>query len=359
MRLTLRSGEDDGAAMDSLLEIRDLEVRFSSLRGVVKAVNGVSLRVGHGEIVGLIGESGCGKTVTGYSILGVLSTPPGVTRGEIWFDGEDLLKAGEARMRQLRGKRITMISQDPLSSLNPVFTAGEQLTDGIVWQEISNDSASRWALLGMLDRHTPGARRRLKEAAQKAAGRLRSVGMPAPEERLRNYPHELSGGMRQRVLIAMASMSGPLLLIADEPTTSLDVTIQAQILNLLKGLVVAERLSILYISHDLGVVAQLCDRVAVMYAGQIVEEASVHTIFKEPMHPYTKALVQVTRLKPGQALTEIPGEVPDMIDLPNGCYFSPRCPAVMPICEELEPQTCEISPGHKCKCGKVHDQWKK
>jgi oligopeptide/dipeptide ABC transporter ATP-binding protein len=345
--------------MESLLEIRHLEVRFSTLRGIVKALNGVSLTVGRGEILGLIGESGSGKTITGYSVLGVLSTPPGITKGEIWFEGEDLLKAGEGRMREIRGKRITMISQDPLSSLNPVFTVGEQLVDSIHWGELSKNGTERLALVEMANRFTPGARRRREEAARKASARLASLGMPSPQQLLRGYPHELSGGMRQRVLISMASMSGPSLLIADEPTTALDVTIQAQILSLLKRLVDETGLSVLYISHDLGVVAQLSDRVAVMYAGQIVEEASVHTIFKEPMHPYTRALVEVTRLKPGEPLTEIPGEVPDMIHLPTGCGFSPRCAEVMPICEELEPESCEIDAEHTCKCGKVHNQWKK
>jgi peptide/nickel transport system ATP-binding protein len=353
----LRSEADDGAWMDSLLDIRDLEVRFSSLRGLVKAVNGVDLSVGEGEIVGLIGESGCGKTVTGLSVLGVLATPPGVTEGEIWFDGENLLEVGESRMNAIRGHRITMISQDPLSSLNPVFKVGEQLSDSIVWRDLTSGGQARFGVLRMLDRLTPRARNRRATASIEASDRLASVGLPSPQQRLINYPHELSGGMRQRVLIAMASLSGPSLLIADEPTTSLDVTIQAQVLNLLSVAVEETSLSILYISHDLGVVAQLCDRVAVMYAGQIVEEASVHTIFKEPMHPYTKALVQVTRLRAGEPVTEIPGEVPDMIELPTGCYFSPRCPEAVAECDLLEPKSVEVSSSHMCKCGKVHDQW--
>ena len=250
------------AQSSPLLEVKNLHVRFETLRGVLQAVNGVDLTIFPGQIVGLIGESGSGKSVTAKSILNVLSTPPGITDGEIWYRGQNLLELSAKEMSRLRGQSIAMVSQDPMSSLNPVFTVGEQLRDALLWADIVQNATEEPSAFNLINRFTSAGRRRFRQAAAQAVEDLRQVELPAPQQQVKNYPQQLSGGMRQRVLTAMACAGEPDLIIADEPTTALDVTIQAQILMLLQELVQTRGVSILYISHDLGVVAQLCDRVA-------------------------------------------------------------------------------------------------
>lgn len=333
-----------------LVEIRDLQVQFYTWRGIVHALDGVDLRIGYNEVVGLIGESGSGKSVTGRSILNMLTTEPGITGGEILFEGRDILRLSQAELDHLQGKKIALVSQDPLSSLNPVFTVGDQMRDAVVWSMLGGQGSGKGSLAKLLDRWTPRGRTRTKMANQVAEGLLERVGLPAPERQLKEYPHQLSGGMRQRVLIAMALVSHPKLLIADEPTTALDVTIQAQILNLIRSLSQSEGLSVLYISHDLSVVAQLCDKVAVMYAGRIVEQASALELFQAALHPYTKALLEAVSDRKGGAFREIPGEVPDMLAPPSGCRFHPRCPEVYDACQRHRPVLKEIEPGHWAAC---------
>ncbi len=340
-----------------LLAVRNLQVRFETLRGELQAVNGVDLTIYPGQIVGLIGESGSGKSVTAKSILNVLSTPPGITAGEIWYRERNLLDLSPREMSKIRGQSIAMVSQDPMSSLNPVFTVGEQLRDALLWSEIVQDSTSEPSSWNLIDRFTRAGRRRFRRASAQAVEDLRQVELPAPHQQVKNYPHQLSGGMRQRVLTALAWAGQPDLIIADEPTTALDVTIQAQILMLLQDLVKTRGASILYISHDLGVVAQLCDRVAVMYAGEIVEEADVREIFENPRHPYTEALIRATTMASEDDLVEIPGEVPNMLALPSGCHFWPRCPMMIERCASDTPLLAVVGPNHKSKCAVIHGEW--
>lgn len=340
----------------ALLEVKNLHVQFQTLRGTVQAVNGVDLTIHPGQILGLIGESGSGKSVMAKSILRVLATAPGVTDGEIWFKGRKLLDLPDSEMAKIRGKQIALISQDPMSSLNPVFSIGEQLRDSVLWAEAvkSNAPAPIWRLV---NRFTPAGRRRFRAASEESVSLMRQMELPAPARQLGNYPHQLSGGMRQRVLTAMAWAGAPELIIADEPTTALDVTIQAQILTLLQRLVREQGISILYISHDLGVVAQLCDRVAVMYAGQIVEQADTIEVFENPQHPYTRALLQATRMSSEDELVEITGEVPNMLNPPSGCHFWPRCPNMIDQCAAREPKLATVGENHVSKCGRVHGEW--
>lgn len=298
----------------SLLKISDLRVEFHTEDGVVKAVDGVSIVVNHAETVGLVGESGSGKSVTALSIMRLIAKPMGkITNGSIEFEETDLLTLSEERLRKVRGNRISMIFQEPMTSLNPVFTVGDQIIEAVRLHQGLNK----------------------KEALKKSIEMLRLVGIPSPEERVFNYPHQMSGGMRQRVMIAMALSCKPDLLIADEPTTALDVTIQAQIMELMKKLQTEFKMGILLITHDLGVVAETCDRVAVMYAGQIVEEARVKDIFRSPRHPYTVGLLSSV---PGFSFGEeligpdgkprlktIPGMVPNLLELKKGCRFYDRC----------------------------------
>ncbi len=317
----------------SLLTIQDLQTHFFTGEGVVRAVDGVTLSVRPGETLGLVGESGCGKTVTALSILRLIQNPPGrIVGGTICFEGRDLLRLPEEEMRSIRGCAISMIFQEPMTSLNPVFTVGEQVAEGI--------------------RHHQKVSRR--EAWDRAVEVLRRVKVPDPARRAYEYPHQLSGGLRQRVMIAMALALGPKLLIADEPTTALDVTIQAQILDLLMGLQEEMQMAVILITHDLGVIAETADRVVVMYAGRVVEEASAEQLFETPLHPYTQGLLaSLPKLETGKhhkRLTAIPGLIPNLLDLPTGCKFAPRCPKVIADCWPTEPELREIRPGHWARC---------
>ena len=303
-----------GAAAAPLLQVEDLAVTFRTPEGLIHAVNGVDLHVDDGEIVGLVGESGCGKSVTALSILGLVPVPPGCfDRGAIRFRGEDLLRKSEREMQRIRGNDIAMVFQDPMASLNPVFPVGDQIAEAVALHQAQSRAA----------------------AAELAVDALRQVGVPLPEQRAHEYPHQLSGGMRQRVMIAVALSCGPQLLIADEPTTALDVTIQAQILHLLRDLARRRDMAVLLITHDLGVVAELVDRVTVMYTGRVVEQAAVGPLFREPRHPYTRALFDSMPRMEGEIerLQAIGGTVPDAGALPPGCTFHPRCPQAAAVCE--------------------------
>jgi len=317
-----------------LLEISRLCTYFFTRDGVVKAVDGVDLTVERGEILGLVGESGCGKSVTSTSILRLVTEPGRIVSGKIRFHGENLLEKSMEEMRAIRGDRISMIFQQPLSSLNPVMRAGFQIAE--VYEV--HDRVSQ------------------KVGAEKAAEMLERVGIPDPGRRTRAYPHELSGGMAQRVMIAMALAAGPELLIADEPTTALDVTIQAQILDLIRSQRAELGMAVILITHDLGIVAEMAERVAVMYAGQIVEQTDTKTLFAQPKHPYTRGLLGSIPVIGARRATldVIPGRVPNLINLPVGCRFAPRCrareEAGLTICTELEPDLTEVEPGHHVRC---------
>ncbi|MHB8205473.1 MAG: ABC transporter ATP-binding protein [Desulfomonilaceae bacterium] len=300
-----------------LLEIKHLKVIFNSDRGLAIAVNDVNLSLDRGQALGLVGESGCGKSVTALSIMRLVASPPGVIAGgEIFFEGRDLLKLSPSEMRSTRGNDISMIFQEPMTSLNPVFKIGEQVSE-------------------VYRTHMKMNR---KQAMEASIEMLKMVGIPFPEERVQDYPHQMSGGMRQRVMIAMALACDPKLMIADEPTTALDVTIQAQILDLMNDIKHKKETGIILITHDLGVVAEMADKVAVMYAGFIVEQANVKTIFANPLHPYTigllKSVPRIDRdaVSKGEKLYMIPGMVPDLINLPHGCVFRERCPEAEDIC---------------------------
>jgi len=320
--------------IDKILEVRGLKTYFYTDDGVVKAVDGVDFDVRRGEIVALVGESGCGKSVTSFSIMQLVGTPGKVVGGEVLFNGQDLLKLPEADMRLMRGDRLSMIFQQPTSCLNPVFRVGDQIAE-------------------VLQIHRGMDK---KEGWKKAEHLLRTVGIPEPEKRVHSYPHELSGGMAQRVMIAMALACEPELLIADEPTTALDVTIQAQILDLMRGLQGQLGASIILITHDMGVVAEMASRVSVMYAGRVVEQAIVETLFDNPLHPYTHGLLASIPVMGvvKDRLDTIPGAVPNLIDLPPGCKFAPRCLARLEhnleVCTEREPDLVEYAPDHYVRC---------
>ncbi|HEV2883247.1 MAG TPA: ABC transporter ATP-binding protein [Pyrinomonadaceae bacterium] len=320
--------------MSHLLEVHSLQTHFPTRAGLVRAVDGVSFNVGLGELLGLVGESGCGKSITALSIMRLIAPPGKIMGGEIIFDGKNLLKLSEAAMRDIRGDDIAMIFQDPMTSLNPVFTVGEQIAEA-------------------LRLHRKLSRRDARAAAVEA---MREVAIPDPARRLDDYPHQLSGGMRQRVMIAMALACDPKLLIADEPTTALDVTIQAQILELLNELRKHRELAVLLITHDLGVVAEVADRVAVMYTGRIVEESSVNELFAQPKHPYTEGLLRsvpkLTAANVAKAvrLETIEGTVPSPTELPPGCHFAPRCPYRMPRCTAEEIPLYDLESGAKVRC---------
>jgi oligopeptide/dipeptide ABC transporter ATP-binding protein len=317
-----------------LLEVVDLHTHFRTADGWVRAVNGVSFQLEQGETLGLVGESGCGKSVTSLSIMRLIQRPNGVVQGgPIRFRGEDLLQKSEPEMRKIRGNEISMVFQEPMTALNPVYTCGFQIMEAI-----------------QLHQH-----RNRAQAREQAIGMLRLVGIPAPEQRVDEYPHQLSGGMRQRVMIAMALSCHPALLIADEPTTALDVTIQAQILALIGQLRKELGMAVILITHDLGVVAEVADRVAVMYGGRIVEHASVEEIFARPLHPYTQGLLNaIPRLgKELVRLAVIPGVVPNPAHLPAGCTFHPRCPLADERCRQEIPALVAHGAGHEVACFKA------
>ncbi|TCU78803.1 peptide/nickel transport system ATP-binding protein [Bradyrhizobium sp. R2.2-H] len=314
-----------------LIEIRDLRIRFHGDDGrVTHAVDSVDLSVAHGATLGLVGESGCGKSVTSLAIMGLLPKRSAEISGAIRFDGFDLLKTPDQILRDLRGNRLAMIFQEPMTSLNPSFTIGDQIIETIL-------------------RHRGGSR---KSARNRAIELLRRVHIPSPERRIDEYPHKLSGGMRQRVMIAMALACDPRLLIADEPTTALDVTLQAQILELMRELKAASGAAIILITHDLGVVAEVCDEVAVMYAGEIVERAPVDELFSAPQHPYTVGLLgSIPRLDHrAEQLATIEGMVPNMAQAPAGCRFAARCPFMLDACTNAPPPLLEVGPGHLSRC---------
>jgi oligopeptide/dipeptide ABC transporter ATP-binding protein len=331
-----------------LLDVRDLHVHFHTFEGTARVLDGITFSLDEGDTLGLVGESGCGKSVTAQAIIGLLPRPPAeVVRGEIRFAGENLLTKTAAEMRALRGTRISMAFQDPMTYLNPVFSIGEQLTDVIL---AHGGSGPRGAAELLLARARGGAE--MAEARRIAVELLQQVNIPSPAERLDAYPHEFSGGMRQRVLLAMALAGSPRLLLADEPTTALDVTIQAQILRLLRRLVETQRISILLISHDLGVIRRLCRRVAVMYAGTIVESAEIGQLFRSPLHPYTQGLLRSIprNIRRQQALEGIPGSIPNLVAPPAGCRFHPRCARALAACREVAPTPTEVETGHAVRC---------
>jgi oligopeptide/dipeptide ABC transporter ATP-binding protein len=318
-----------------LLEVEDLRTFFHAEGAVARAVNGISFTVSAGEILAIVGESGSGKSVTSLSIMQLVPTPPGeIAGGRVLFRGRDLLLLSEPNMRRIRGNDIGMIFQEPMSSLNPLLTVGEQIAEVVRLHQGLGRTAARRHAVEMLAR----------------------VNIPDPELRAGEYPHSLSGGMRQRVMIAMALACRPALLIADEPTTALDVTIQAQILHLIRALQGEMNMSVLFITHNLGVVAQIADRVAVMYAGRIVEQGDVATVFASPLHPYTRALLRsVPRVEaagrdPARRLSSIPGQVPSPVALPPGCSYAPRCPLADDICRNAMPPIAEVHPGHDVRC---------
>lgn len=329
----MRSGES--LREQQLLSLRDLRTYFLSKRGEVRAVDGVSYSISKGEILGLVGESGSGKSVTALSILRLVPSPPGkIVGGQIMFDGMDLLALSKSEMKKIRGGRISMIFQEPMRSLNPVFTIGEQISEAI--------------------RLHQGLKK--KEALERSIEMLKMVGIPSPKRRIKDYPHELSGGMRQRVMIAMALSCHPDLLISDEPTTALDVTIQAQILELMGDLKQKLGMAILLITHNLGIVAETAQRVVVMYAGKIMEEAPTLQLFENPLHPYTRGLqrsipeIGQKYRSSNRKLQEIPGVVPDLHQLPHGCRFHPRCPEADERCKLEEPEMIEVEPNHFVRC---------
>lgn len=329
---------------ETLLSVRNLKTYFYLEEGVARAVDGVSFELRKGDTLGIVGESGCGKTVTALSIMRLVPSPPGrIVSGEVLFENKDLLKLSEAEMRRIRGNRISMIFQEPMTSLNPVFRIGTQIAEVIE-----------------LHQHVTK-----KEAWARAVDMLHRVGIPSPETRAKEYPHQLSGGMRQRVMIAMALSCNPDLMIADEPTTALDVTIQAQILGLMNRLKEEMGMSIILITHDLGVIAEMAHHVAVMYAGVIVEKADIKELFANPLHPYTTGLMgSIPKLEQfkkeyggrKERLKTISGMVPSLLKLPKGCRFSDRCTEAFELCHEREPQLIEVKKGHSVRCWK-HEEY--
>jgi oligopeptide/dipeptide ABC transporter ATP-binding protein len=324
---------------DTILEVKNLQTHFSTDRGVIKAVDGVDFKVNKGQTLGIVGESGCGKSITSLSIMRLIASPPGkIVGGEVLFKGQNLLALSEEKMRHIRGNEISMIFQEPMTSLNPVYSVGEQIAESIrIHQKLNR-----------------------KKAWEKAVDMLKLVGIPSPEKRAKQEPHELSGGMRQRVMIAMALACNPELLVADEPTTALDVTIQAQILDLLKKLQEDFGSAVIMITHDLGVVADTCDMVAVMYAGKVVEYTDVDSLFEKPKHPYTEGLLNsIPRIdEDREELLAIEGSVPSPTDMPIGCRFAPRCPYATALCHEKLPDLLSLEEDSQVRCWIYTDEWK-
>ena len=319
-----------------LLEVKDLKTYFYTDEGVVKSVDGVSFSVDKGETLGVVGESGCGKSITSMSIMQLIGKPGKIVNGEIDFKGEKLLNKDKEEMRKIRGKEIAMIFQEPMTSLNPVYTVGQQIMEAVLIHEDMTKEQARERAIQMLD----------------------LVKIPDAEKRLNSYPHEFSGGMRQRVMIAMALSCNPEFLICDEPTTALDVTIQAQILNLINELKEKTGTAVMMITHDLGVISEVADNVMVMYAGQVVEYTDVDTVFEKPLHPYTQGLISCIPKLGGQEekLSTIKGMVPSFNDMPEGCLFCPRCEYAKDICRKERPELVDLD-GHQVRCFKYTDRW--
>lgn len=326
--------------MDKLLDVKNLEVNFKTYGGTINAVRGMSFDLDEGECLAIVGESGCGKSVTAKAIMGLIPCPPGeISGGSIIFDGTDLLKLDRKSMMKIRGAKIGMIFQDPMTYLNPTMTVGKQIEE-------------------VLKKHTNYTKKQITERIIEI---LNFVGIANPKRRMRQYPFELSGGMRQRVMIAIATVCTPKLLIADEPTTALDVTIQAQILELIKSLQKSMNTSVMLITHDLGVVANMADRVMVVYAGKIVESGVVDDVFYKPQHPYTWGLlssIPTLELKNKEKLPSIEGTPPDLFSPPTGCAFAARCAFAMKICKEMYPETADLGKGHHCACWLLHEKAK-
>ena len=319
--------------MSKILEVENLATYFHTFKGVVKSVDRISFSMEEGEVLGVVGESGGGKSVTGFSIIRLIDPPGEITADYVLFDGENLMEKSEKEMNQIRGDKITMIFQDPMTSLNPVYTIERQIAE-------------------VLKLHQPGITK--AQCRTRGIELLKEVGIPNAEERIKCYPHQFSGGMRQRVVIAIALAGSPKLIIADEPTTALDVTIQAQVLQLMKRLVSEKGCALMLITHDLAVVSEITDRVNVMYCGHIVESAPTRELIEKPLHPYTKGLLASIpgsgAVREDERLEVIPGMVPNMFDLPKGCKFAPRCAACMEVCREREPETITVSPGRQVAC---------
>ena len=317
--------------MSHLLEIHDLEVKFALRYGDITAIDGVSFTLDRGEKLGIVGESGAGKSVTGFSIINLISKPGYISRGKIFFKGDEISSYPDEKMRTIRGNAISMIFQDPMMTLNPVFTVGFQMIETIqAHRKISKGNAAKIAL-----------------------EKLKKVHIPSPEKRLDQYPHELSGGMRQRIIIAISLLTDPAIIIADEPTTALDVTIQAEIMDLLQELCASDKMALILITHDLGVVSQVTEKIAVMYAGKIIEYGPTDQVVMHPVHPYTEGLIKSipgTMIKHGEDLVQIPGMMPTLTDIPPGCAFNPRCHLKRGICTEKRPALKDVGQGVSAAC---------
>ena len=315
---------------EPLLSVENLHTRFDTDEGTVRAVDGVSFEIQEGEILGLVGESGCGKSVTSLSLVDLIRSPGYIEDGSVFFQSEDLMEKSQEELRQIRGNDISMIFQEPMTALNPVFDVGWQIGEPL---RVHHDVST-------------------KESYNRAVELMQQVGIPSAEDRIDAYPHQFSGGMRQRAMIAMALACEPKLLIADEPTTSLDVTIEAQILDIIEELNERQDMAVLLITHDLGVVAEVCDRIAVMYAGRIVEYGDIEEVFADPRHPYTKGLLDCVPdpRRKVEDITAIEGQVPDLTNPPEGCNFAPRCPFAVDDCNEIDPRLREVAPNHYSAC---------